>query len=168
MSLESVVSELVRKVNTLEEQVRALSRMEVVSRVKGLRDTDVSALDDYQILQYFDGLWVAKDITLIIGGVGETAATIAGGVIAAENKSNYILEPEGGTGPDELDTITPLTGALGHILVMRRMPSQQVTVKHNTGNIYLPGGDCILDDDHKTLTVIWALGPARWLEVARS
>ena len=69
--------------------------------------------------------------------------TIAAGVITSgiTERAIHTLASEGAAATDDLDTITATTGiAVGHIMVLRdNSSSQDITVKHATGNIHLTG-----------------------------
>lgn len=79
---------------------------------------------------------------------GTNILTISGGVINV-SKSYHIIDVESGTS-DDLDTIVGATGDELYLTIASA--ARTVTVKHNTGNIYLSsGGNIGLLDPNKPL-----------------
>lgn len=92
------------------------------------------------------------------------SATISGGVITA-TASKITLEGEG-SAADSLDTIN---GYVDGALLVLHTTGTQVTVKHNTGNIWLVGSaDFVMSVRRDNLVLMYSSLQARWLEISRS
>ena len=98
---------------------------------------------------------------LNLGGVGDTL-TIAGGVISL-SRTSHVMDVESGSS-DDLDTIS---GAVtGDLLTLQIISSARpITVKHNTGNIFLADAkDRLLNDVRQLLVLKYDGVNSRWLE----
>jgi parallel beta-helix repeat protein len=95
---------------------------------------------------------------------------IAGGVVLGGlSPGMYTLGTEGGAGTDDLDTITPATNTpRGHTIVLSDNSSaQDVTVKHNTGNIILVGAaDFAMATTSAKIALMWS--GTKWQELWRA
>lgn len=95
-----------------------------------------------------------------------TALTIASDAITVGNSSLIRLLPESGT-TDDLATING--GYDGQLIVLcTANTGDTITVKDNTGNIQLAGGDFAMDATSDTLTVLYSAALSKCLEIARS
>jgi hypothetical protein len=96
--------------------------------------------------------------------------TIASGVaLGGLSPGMYTLGTEGAAATDDLDTITPATNTpRGHIIVLSDNSSaQDVTVKHNTGNIILAGGaDFAMANTSAKIALQWS--GTKWQELWRA
>ena len=95
-----------------------------------------------------------------------TTITISGGVIDL-TQSYHTVATEGGAASDDVDTINDPAGfGDAAIIVLRaESSSQTVVLKDGTGNLRL-AGDCTLDHNRDTITLIGTGGV--WYEVTRS
>ena len=94
---------------------------------------------------------------------------IVAGVIAVNDGKvrNIVVDTEGEAATDDLDTIN---GAQDwqYITLCTRFDTRDVTVKNNTGNIYLNGSvDFTLDRIADSLTLIWNPRISKWCETGR-
>jgi hypothetical protein len=91
--------------------------------------------------------------------------TIATGAVSVTTNF-YRVDTEADAATDDLDTITAGSGvADGHILILRaENAARTVVVKHNTGNIMVPGAtDLVLDDSHDTAWFIYDGNLTKWI-----
>jgi hypothetical protein len=98
------------------------------------------------------------------------SATISGGVISALGPL-MIVDTQASAASDDLDTINT-TGSQFHddglrITLRAANDARTVVVKDSTGNLSLTG-DCTLDDDEDTITLVYDSALSLWLEVSRS
>jgi hypothetical protein len=92
--------------------------------------------------------------------------TISTGTITlTSGQTRYSIDTQNNAATDDLDTING--GSEGIIIVLiPENVSHVVTVKHNTGNIILGCGDCILGGANDSIMLI--RGPSTWIELNRS
>lgn len=104
-------------------------------------------------------------IDLKQGRGDESTLTIASGVITITSCFHKV-DTESAAASDDLDTIN---GCLdGQILTIRAANSARtVVLKDGTGNLKL-AGDCTLDNEEDTITLIYSPGLSKLLEIARS
>lgn len=92
--------------------------------------------------------------------------TIAAGAITVTG-GYHLVDTEGAAASDNLDTI--LGASDGDVVVLQSVnTSRVVTLRHNIGNIHLVNGNCVLDDNAKTITLIYSTSLSKWIEVARA
>lgn len=91
----------------------------------------------------------------------DTTLTIASGAVTV-TQTMHLIDTESAAASDDLETISD--GSETDMLVIRIADaSRVVTVKHNTGNIYLSGQqDVVLNDTRKCLALYW--DGTRWFE----
>lgn len=111
--------------------------------------------------------WAVLPYNCAVGAGGQYpdyGAVIATGTIMAASQNTGLYSESGGTGTtDELDTI--YGGAPGSLLFLSA-PTSAITVKNNTGNILLTGGDFVLDSADKVLLLIYNNVIGKWLKVS--
>jgi hypothetical protein len=93
-----------------------------------------------------------------------TALTIATGSITI-SQNWHTVDTESAAASDELDTIVATIATDGFMLFMRQANNaRDVTIKHNTGNIYCPGGvDIALTDTTQVVAFIYDATLTKWL-----
>lgn len=133
MSLEKLVSDLMREQRTLLKEVVRLR--EVVSKVQD------------------------ADVRLHLGR-GQRIAIVAG-VFTPSAHSYFRVAAETGT-VDEITTITA-THAGHVIILGPALGPHTITLKHATGNIQLAGSDIVLDTAYKTVMLMYSAGLQAWL-----
>lgn len=95
----------------------------------------------------------------------KSALTIVAGVVTA-TKSYHTIAGEGGVA-DDLVTING--GVDGMRLVIRAVSDTvDITVKHNTGNIFLDGTDFVMNNQYDLLELIYDSTLAKWIQLARA
>ncbi len=105
-------------------------------------------------------------------GIGTLALdhNIVAGVFSIGLSSvDVVMNTEGGAATDDLDTMTPTTRLpIGHVVVLRdNSASNDVTVKHNTGNIICVGAaDFPLLTNAYHMALMWT--GSKWQELWRS
>lgn len=96
--------------------------------------------------------------------------TISSGAFSIGLSSvSVVMNTEGGAATDDLDTLTPTTNLpIGHIVILRdNSSSNDVTVKHNTGNIILVGGvDFAMLTSAYKIALMWS--GTKWQELWRA
>jgi hypothetical protein len=95
--------------------------------------------------------------------------TIAGGVASITNSgASYRIATQGGASSDDLDTING--GDNGEVIIIQSADStQDVVVKHLTGNIYLNNTQSYnLETTNDRLVLQYNSTDSRWIEVARN
>lgn len=92
-----------------------------------------------------------------------TTLTISGGVVSA-TRSFHLLDTESAAPTDDLDTISaPAAGKYPLLMLQIVSASRVITIKHNTGNIYLADSiDRVLSDIRVMLMLRW--DGTRWVE----
>lgn len=95
--------------------------------------------------------------------IASGAITIASAKIQA-----VVMNTEGAAATDDLDTITG-PGVEGQVISLRqRVDAQDVTIKHNTGNILLDGSvDLVFTAAADTLLLIYNAIISKWCEIGR-
>ena len=125
---------------------------------------------DLQATQRYNALCDGIDIVILNPrslplNVGTAPTlTIATGVVTATNVgSSYILDTEGASATDDLDTING--GNDGMIINIRNVAdARNVILKHNTGNIYNPRGyDITLDVATDNVVLIYSSVNSKWI-----
>ena len=91
--------------------------------------------------------------------------TIAAGAVA-KTYSHHTIDSEADEATDDLDTIND--GAEGEVILIRPADgSRKIVVKHNVGNIWLPGAaDISLDNANAYLMLVYS--GAKWVAIAGS
>lgn len=86
--------------------------------------------------------------------------TIAGGVLSGDQS---VIEIAGqGAAADELDTITHVAG-VDWIFFRIAADADDITLKHNTGNIYIKGGaDIVFGNTEEIGLLIWNNDDSKW------
>lgn len=95
--------------------------------------------------------------------------TIASGVIfVGLSHVQIALETEAAAGTDDLDKIDATDAFVGQIVILHdNSSSRDVTVKHNTNNIFLTGAaDFVMTDSSHHIALMWS--GTRWNELYRS
>ena len=99
--------------------------------------------------------------------LGTSAAlTIATGVATITNGGSlYAIDTEGATATDDLDTING--GNQGEVIIIGNAnDARNVVLKHNTGNIYNPGGiNITLDVTSDRVTLMYDSTLAKWIVI---
>jgi hypothetical protein len=119
---------------------------------------------------YLNSLTVSSEgLTLEANNVlSADEVIIASGAVNLATPGSYILDTEGNAAADDLDTITinGTTPVNGQVLFINSAAGGRViTVKDNTGNINLWGGDVVLDSKNKTLMLMYREAVAAWTQV---
>jgi hypothetical protein len=93
----------------------------------------------------------------------DTALTIASGAVTV-TRTRHLVDTEASAATDDLDTISG--GVEGDLLILQSVNAGRVvTVKHNTGNLYLFGGqDIALSNPQQALALMW--DGTRWCQLA--
>lgn len=101
----------------------------------------------------------------IISGVIYPFPT-AGSALYTMMAAHLIVDTQSAAATDDLDSIDSTGLTAGRVVVLRAAnTARTVVVKDGTGNLRL-NGDCSLDDDEQTITLIY--NGTNWLEVGRS
>lgn len=121
---------------------------------------------------------IYDDVDAILGAIDDEGAisyaastelTIASGAVTlGAGKNVHSVDTQADAASDDLDTITldPNGRACRLLILKPENAARVVTVKHNTGNIHLKGGDFAMSDaDHRLLIV---RDGATWYELARN
>lgn len=92
-----------------------------------------------------------------------TIATVSSLGTVTKTQSRHLIDTEAAAASDDLDTISG--GNEGDLILLQIANSARVvTIKHNTGNIYLRAKtDLLLNDTRVVLTLLW--DGVRWVEV---
>lgn len=94
-----------------------------------------------------------------------TEKTIATGVISVDQMFIKV-DTQNDDGTDDLDTITHVAG-IDLIVIHPENDARTVVVKHNTGNLWLPGKtDINLDDIEDGLLLVWDSVNSKWFHPA--
>jgi hypothetical protein len=93
-----------------------------------------------------------------------TALTIATGSVTP-TQNWHTVDTESAAASDDLDTIVATNATDGFMLFLRQSNNaRDVTIKHNTGNIYCPGGvDIVLTDTTQVVAFIYDGTLSKWL-----
>ncbi len=93
-----------------------------------------------------------------------TALTIATGSVTP-TQNWHTVDTESAAASDDLDTIVATNATDGFMLFLRQSNNaRDVTIKHNTGNIYCPGGvDIVLTDTTQVVAFIYDATLTKWL-----
>jgi len=91
--------------------------------------------------------------------------TIAAGAVA-KTYSHHTIDSEADAATDDLDTVNG--GAEGEVMLIRPADgARKIVVKHNVGNIWLPGAaDISLDNANAYLMLVYS--GAKWVAIAGS
>lgn len=116
---------------------------------------------------------VTGDLTLSAGmlNVGApTELTLDASGLITVTKSRHAVDTYANASSDDLVSIARSGGtADGDIVILHNVSGARVvTVKDNTDNIQLAGGDCLLDNPRDTLMLIYDDFSSKWLELSRS
>jgi hypothetical protein len=116
---------------------------------------------------------VTGDLTLSAGmlNVGApTELTLDASGLITVTKSRHAVDTYADASSDDLVSIARSGGTVdGDIVILHNVSgARTVTVKDNTGNIQLAGGDCLLDNPRDTLMLIYDDFSSKWLELSRS
>ena len=96
---------------------------------------------------------------------GRSEVTIASGAITV-TRTWHSVDTEGDAGTDDLTTING--GSDGRLLILiPASGARTVVCKDGTGNLSL-AGDCSLDADRDSLTLMYESASGQWFEIARS
>lgn len=91
--------------------------------------------------------------------------TIASGAIGVTGVY-HTVDTESDAASDDLDTINNAISGR-YIVLQAENTGRTVVIKHNTGNIYNPEGvDISLDDEYKTVTLIYSSALTRWVVIS--
>jgi hypothetical protein len=93
-----------------------------------------------------------------------TALTIATGSITP-TQNWHTVDTESAAATDDIDTIVATNATDGFMLFLRQANNaRDVTIKHNTGNIYCPGSvDIVLTDTTQVVVLIYDATLSKWL-----
>lgn len=96
-------------------------------------------------------------------------ATITAGVLVITKSRVRVVGEGDPAAADQLDSITNAAGD-GNLLILHcDDAANDITVKHNNGNIMLQGGvDCVLGEQEDVLLLVYDLTTTSWLEISRS
>lgn len=121
----------------------------------------------YSALKTFSaGITVSATSTLHRLIYASETVTIASGA-AAISKSKVLVNGEGGLA-DDLGTISGSGLTDGQVVILSRGGAVTITVKHNSGNIFLDGAaDFALNNQRDTLMLIYNATAGDWCEIGR-
>lgn len=131
---------------------------------------DKAAIED-TILDPIDAALLSTaaciDDTGDLSFAASTELTIATGAVVVL-KNVHSIDTESNAASDDLDTLTAGTSVrANHFLILKpENAARVVTVKHNTGNIKLNGGDFVMNDANRRLTLEY--NGTSWTETSRS
>ena len=115
-----------------------------------------------------DGIGV-KTPGIALSGSSDSASsaeTVSAGAITYGGQGILYVAAEGGAASDDLDTIHKGSASDGQILVLQNwIGSQNIVVKHGTGNIYTKSkADVTLDNAQDMIMLIYSPRRAGWVE----
>jgi hypothetical protein len=94
---------------------------------------------------------------------------IVGGVLTIYTGNLIPVATEGGSGFDDIDTISGANYSAGDTVMFRMWtPTQRPTFKNGTGNIFLAGSDFELNNMRDTLVLSYDAANNEWHEVSRA
>ena len=185
-----IVNDLLRQIRDLERQVRALQRTEV--SLSALGAVAYSGTPTAGAIAYWTGAGTVAHASFGTVDVVRTSGTqtitgsktlsgtatyhkiiyasetvtIAGGT-ATISKSKVLVNGEGGLA-DDLNTISSGITTDGQVVILSRGGAVTITVKHNSGNIFLDGAtDYALNNQRDTLMLIYNATAGDWCEIGR-
>tara|TARA_R110000796_G_C14551338_1_gene433868 strand:+ start:441 stop:2282 length:1842 start_codon:yes stop_codon:yes gene_type:complete len=103
----------------------------------------------------------------VIYALGSNLIVSSGEITVPTSGAYFSVDTEGAAGTDDLETIDG--GVDGRMIILRPyLSSQDVTIKHDIGNIRMAGGDFTFTNTTNRITLMFDSGLNKWYEISRA